>query len=88
MSLNNVDDSTDLIGAIRTFAAEFPDVVSVTIKHLDGKLWEMKVGGFRVLYGVANDSLLVVHVFAKKSRKTPKGDLDMGKKRLKFMTAE
>lgn len=82
------DDSIAIASTIATFALEFPTVITVKIKHLQGKLWEMKVGGFRVLYGVVPDTLLIAHVFAKKTQKTPKQDLELGAKRLKTMMEE
>ena len=44
-------DAAALVAAIQAFAFEFPDVVTVSIKPLAGKLWEMKVRRFRILYG-------------------------------------
>ncbi len=46
----------------------------------------MKVGNFRVLYGVAVGTLFVCHVFRKKTQKTPAQDLALGARRLKEMT--
>ena len=54
----------------------------MVIKPLQGKLWEMKVRRFRVLYGIAADTLIVVHVFAKETNKTPKTELELGVKRV------
>ena len=81
-------DATEVLAAISNFAQEFPTVTTVTIKHLQGKLWEMKIARFRVLYGVGTDSLLIVHAFTKKSQKTPKNDLDLAAKRLAQMLEE
>lgn len=77
-----------VLAAIKHFAEEFPTVRSVVIKPLRGKLWEMKVGAIRVLYGVAFHVLLVVLVFRKKSQKTPDGELELAAKRLDGLTAE
>ncbi len=49
--------------------------------------WEMKIGKFRVLYGVVPNTLLITHVFRKKSQKTPVQDLELGAKRLEEMTS-
>ena len=58
------------------------------VKHLDGKLWELRVraeGGIaRGIYMTATGRRLVVlHVFAKKSRRTPRRALDVARKRMR-----
>ena len=45
------------------------------VKHLDGKLWELRVradGGVARGVTAAGRRVVVLHVFAKKSRKTPR----------------
>ncbi|MDE2903828.1 MAG: type II toxin-antitoxin system RelE/ParE family toxin [Chloroflexota bacterium] len=58
------------------------------VKHLDGKLWELRVraaGGIaRGIYVTAAERRVVVlHVFAKKSRKTPRRALATARERMK-----
>ena len=58
------------------------------VKHVDGKLWELRVraeGGIaRGIYVTAAERRVVVlHVFAKKSRKTPRRALATARERLK-----
>ena len=58
------------------------------VKHLDGKLWELRVraeGGIaRGIYVTAAERrVVVVHVFAKKSRKTPQRALVTARQRMK-----
>ena len=58
------------------------------VKHLDGKLWELRVraeGGIaRGIYVTAAERrVVVVHVFAKKSRKTPQRALATARQRMK-----
>lgn len=57
------------------------------VKHLDGKLWELRVraagGRARGIYVTATGRRVVVlHVFAKKSRKTPPQALATAQERL------
>ena len=57
------------------------------VKHLDGKLWELRVravgGRARGIYVTATGRRVVVlHVFAKKSRKTPPQALATARERL------
>ena len=61
------------------------------VKHLDGKLWELRVmaeGGIaRGIYVTAAERRVVVlHVFAKKSRKTPRRALATARGRMTQVT--
>ena len=58
------------------------------VKHLEGKLWELRVraeGGFaRGIYVTTTGRRLVVlHVFAKKSNKTPRRALKTARERMR-----
>lgn len=48
-----------------------------------------KSGIYRVFYFTkVKDKILIFHAFKKKTQKTPKKDIDLGKKRLKEMLNE
>ena len=58
------------------------------IKHLEGKLWEIRAkakdGIARAVYvTVVGQRLVIVHAFVKKSHKTPKHNLEMARQRAK-----
>lgn len=58
------------------------------VKHLDGKLWELRVkspdGVARGLYVTASGRrLIVLHVFAKKTQRTPARALAIARERMK-----
>ena len=62
------------------------------VRHLDGKLWELRVraqeGIARGIYVTATGRRVVVlHVFAKKSRKTPRRALATAKERMRQVTS-
>lgn len=61
------------------------------VKHLEGKLWELRAkapeGIARGLYvTVAGRRVIVLHVFVKKSQKTPRGALEIARERMKQVT--
>ena len=61
------------------------------VKHLDGNLWELRVraeeGIARGIYvTAAQRRVVVLHVFAKKSRKTPRRALATARERMKQVT--
>lgn len=58
------------------------------VKHLEGKLWEMRLTGrdgiARVLYGAAMaQRVVVVRIFVKKTQKTPRAEIDLALRRAK-----
>ena len=57
------------------------------VRHLDGKLWEMRLRGrdgiARAIYFAASGrSLVVVRVFAKKTGATPRPELALARQRM------
>jgi phage-related protein len=58
------------------------------VKHLDGRMWEMRMGGrdgiSRVIYvTAAGRRVVVVRAFVKKTRKTPRSELELAHRRAK-----
>jgi len=58
------------------------------IKHLEGKLWEMRMRGKdgigRAIYvTVREERVVVVHAFTKKSQRTPSRSLKIARERAK-----
>jgi phage-related protein len=61
------------------------------VKHLEGKLWEMRLAGrdgiARVLYVVAiGQRVVVVRVFVKKTQKTPRAEIELALQRAREIT--
>ncbi len=58
------------------------------VKHLEGKLWEMRMKGrdgiARAIYVTARgERVVVVHAFMKKTQRTPRSALEIAKTRAK-----
>lgn len=58
------------------------------VRHLEGKLWELRVkstdGIARGIYvTVTSKKMIVLHVFHKKSRKTPRRAIETAQRRMK-----
>lgn len=75
-----------IVGLIQTFGLE--RVHEPYIKHLEGRLWEMRLKGkdgiARALYVTATGKRLVVlRVFSKKTQKTPRGEIELALRRAK-----
>lgn len=62
------------------------------IKHLEGPLWEMRVSGqnqtARAVYVTAiGKRVVIVHVFVKKTQKTPRHEIMLALQRAKEITS-
>jgi phage-related protein len=73
-------------GLIREFGVEF--LSEPYVKHLDGKLWDMRLKGrdgiSRALYVTAmGKRVVVVRVFVKKTQRTPQAEIDLALRRAK-----
>ena len=58
------------------------------VKHIEGKLWELRAkaseGIARGLYvTITGRRVVVLHVFVKKSQRTPRAALDIARERMK-----
>lgn len=58
------------------------------VKHLEGKLWEMRMRGrdgiARAIYVTATGRrVVIVRVFAKKTQKTPRREIELTRTRAK-----
>ena len=62
------------------------------VRKLAPDLWEIRSssreGIVRVLFTIADNKMVLLHGFSKKSQKTPKNDLDTAKRRLNKVQLE
>jgi phage-related protein len=77
-----------IVGLIQAFGLE--RVHEPYLKHLEGRLWEMRLKGkdgiARAIYVTAvGRRVVVVRVFSKKTQKTPRGEIELALKRAKEM---
>lgn len=53
-------------------------------KHLDGEIWELRPLRNRILYAFYKENeVILLHHFTKKTRKTPKREIEKAKQNLK-----
>jgi phage-related protein len=54
------------------------------LKHLDGDIWELRPLRDRILFAAwINDSFVLLHVFMKKTQKTPAKEIEQAKRELR-----
>ena len=70
---------------VRLLAALGTSIGPPHVDHLRGKIWELRVPGrlqHRLLYvAVEERSILLLHGFTKKARKTPKREIEIAESR-------
>ncbi|MGH2551292.1 MAG: type II toxin-antitoxin system RelE/ParE family toxin [Thermomicrobiales bacterium] len=79
-------DFERIVELIKEFGLE--EIHAPLIKHLEGPLWEMRIkdrdGIARAAYITASRRrVVVVHVFTKKTQKTPRREIEYALKRAK-----
>ncbi|MFH0800296.1 MAG: type II toxin-antitoxin system RelE/ParE family toxin [Pseudomonadota bacterium] len=80
----------DVFHGISAFGLQCP---RIAFRQLHGKLWEIKFaargGGYRICYVVADgENMIWLHVFRKKTRKTPLHDVAVAERRMKEVLCE
>lgn len=58
------------------------------VEHVEGKIWQLRVGKYRVLYFTFhNKQFVLLRIFMKKTNKTPRREIEMAKSRLNEYTS-
>ncbi len=56
------------------------------IRHLDGKIWELRPLKNRILFAAwMGDGFVLLHYFVKKTQKTPRGEIEKAKNALETL---
>lgn len=80
LSARERDDWDEALTLLGLFGLEAP----VSLRQLDGKLWEIRVGRHRVAYVViSGPQMVLLHAFKKQGRRTPQRDLELARRRAK-----
>jgi hypothetical protein len=72
------DDWDEVLTLLGLFGLDAP----VSLRQLDGKLWESRVGRDRVAYVlVRGPEMVLLHAFKKQGQRTARSDLDRATRR-------
>ena len=72
------DDWDEALTLLGSFRLEAP----VSLRQLEGKLWEIRVGRHRIAYVVVTAlEMVLLHAFKKQGQRTPRRDLDLALRR-------
>jgi phage-related protein len=79
---DDLDEALMLLGEL---GLEAP----ISLRQLEGKLWEIRVGRHRVTYvAIRGPEMVLLHAFKKQGRRTPQNDLDVALRRAKEVLGE
>jgi phage-related protein len=74
------DDWDEALTLLGLFGLEAP----VSLRQLEGKLWEIRVGRHRVAYVIFTGfGMVLLHAFKKQGQRTAGSDLDLALRRAK-----
>lgn len=60
------------------------DAIKVRFRHIEGKLWEMKIDAHRIFYVILQrGELAVLHAYRKQGQKLPLREKEVALKRMK-----
>jgi phage-related protein len=72
------DDWDEALTLLGLFGLDAP----VSLRQLDGKLWEIRVGRHRVAYVIVRGpEMVLLHAFKKQGQRTARSDLDLAARR-------
>ena len=76
------NDSIKVFKVLELLKTYGHSVLETHIKHIDGKIWEIKIDRYRVLYFLyENQHYILIRAFMKKTKKTPKREIELAEKR-------
>ena len=74
------DDWDEAVTLLGLFGLDAP----VSLRQLQGKLWEIRIGRHRVAYVIVTGSeVVLLHAFKKQGQRTARSDLDLALRRAK-----
>ncbi|GHV96636.1 hypothetical protein AGMMS50293_29560 [Spirochaetia bacterium] len=77
IKVNKIQDYIEALKVYGTTAGE------PYMKHLEGEIWELRPIRDRILFAAwTGDKFVLLHCFVKKTRKTPKGEIEQAKRNL------
>lgn len=76
-------DSARIVRAIELFKEGGFNLTELYLKKLTRNLWELRIGKWRLLFGLVKNEAIIVNLFLKKTQKTPKKEIKLALQRLK-----
>lgn len=76
-------DNARIVQVTELFEEHGFSIPALYLKKLTRNLWEFRAGRWRLLFGLVGSGAIIVHIFLKKTQKTPKREIDLATKRFR-----
>ena len=77
-------DRAPISAALEDITLNDIDGAAVVARHIEGKLWELKVSRHRVFYVLITGPMMVLlHAYKKQGQKAPRKELELARVRMK-----
>ena len=76
-------DESRVLKVVDLFLEYKFNLTQLYLKKIVKKIWELRAGRYRLLFGIVEKDVVIVDIFIKKSQKTPKQSIKVAMRRLK-----
>lgn len=86
-NIDNKEERAELLSVLKGIQENGTDAVGVEFRHIEGKLWELKIrthgNQHRIFYIVLKgNEMVLLHAYFKKSQKAPIREIEVARQRL------
>lgn len=78
------ENQAQIIRVIKLFKEWEFNLTEKHLKRITKRLWELRAGKVRLLFGIVGITIIIVNVFLKKTQKTPSKEIKTALQRLKI----
>ena len=76
-------DQAGMAAALTEIAERGFEARGVTVRHIEGKLWEVRIGPHRVFYVLLrHEEMVLLHAYRKRTQKAPARHLEIARRRM------
>ena len=80
------DEAASVLAALEDLESKGLRGSLIDVRHIDGKLWEIKVSAQRVFYVIiTGPTMILLHAYKKQGQKAPPKEIDVARKRMKLV---
>lgn len=78
-----VADRAEIVAVLESVAKDGLKSPLVSMRHIEGKLWELRVSRTRIFYVVVlEDVMVLLHAYKKQSQKAPRAEIRTALRRM------
>lgn len=86
--IDNKEERAELLSVLNGIQGKGTDALGVEFKHIEGKLWELKIrthgNQHRIFYVVLkSNEIILLHAYLKKTPQSPLKEIETAEQRLK-----